>query len=165
MMNSPWATFTTFVTPQMRFSPWATTAKTQPSRMPYTRSWRTTDPASTIGPPGSRGSASGVRVLDRGHGDVRRVHDLQRAGLPLVHDHLVRGLDPLGVNLVRAKERHEMQAPQFRAHRACAEAVCIFDCFSQDEYRRGGFRGVVGGRGATRLVSIRRRELGGRRAE
>src|SRR6266566_5441436 len=116
MMNSPWATFTTFVTPQMRFSPWAITAKTQPSRMPYARSCRTTDPASTIGPSGFRGSAPRVRVLDRGHRDVRRVHDLQRARLPLVHDHLVRGLDPFRVNLVRANEGHEMQAPQGRSH-------------------------------------------------
>ena len=40
MMNSPCATFTTLATPQIKFKPCATTAKTQPSRSPRARSVR-----------------------------------------------------------------------------------------------------------------------------
>src|SRR5213594_2893733 len=53
MMNSPWATFTTFAMPQIRLSPWAISAKTQPRRIPRTMpkiSCATTADGSAMGP-------------------------------------------------------------------------------------------------------------------
>src|SRR6266568_8349284 len=153
MMNSPWAMFTTFVTPQMRFNPCAITAKTQPSSRPYVRSCKTTDQASTMVPPNGD-SASGVRILDRGDRHIRRVDDLERSRLPLVHDHLVGGLDPLRADLERPKEGHEVHASQRRSDLARAQAVRVFDGLREDEDRRPGLRRVVGRRGAARPVPV-----------
>src|ERR1051325_5342359 len=66
MTRSPWARFLTFVTPQTRASPSATSANTAPTDSPFNTSCRLRSGAATRSPMLSRLAARHVaRVLDR----------------------------------------------------------------------------------------------------
>src|SRR5438094_10246708 len=98
MMNSPWATLTTFATPQMMFNPCAMTARTQPSKRPSTRSGRKSATKSAMGSPAPDLRAA-VGVLARPVGDGCGLDDFLRSRLPLARDGRVRELDAASVAL------------------------------------------------------------------
>src|SRR5436309_12903288 len=113
MMNSPWATLTTFATPQMMFNPCAMTARTQPSKRPSTRSVRKSATKSAMGSPAPDLRAA-VGVLARPVGDVRGQHDFLRSRLPLHQDHRVRDLQAARVDLEFLEEVHGVHAAEVR---------------------------------------------------
>src|SRR5438046_10658102 len=105
MMNSPWATLTTFATPQMMFNPCAMTARTQPSKRPSTRSVRKSATKSAMGSPAPDLRAA-VGLLARPVADVRGHHDFLHSGLPLHQAHRARDLHAARVNLECPAESH-----------------------------------------------------------
>src|SRR5437867_13240591 len=131
MMNSPWAAFTTFVTPQTRLRPCAMAAKTKPRRTPYTRD-ATTVPTSGMSLPRSRSTAR-VWVLQGRHGDSRRPDALQGRRLPLADDHRVGDLAPGGVYLELPKERHQLHRAEFGPDLGRVQAVGCLDRMGEDE--------------------------------
>src|SRR2546423_2161218 len=135
MMNSPWATFTTFVTPQITFRPCAITANTQPSIRPTTRS-AATSPRSAIVPPDLAWRALALRYVGIADGrlrDVGRLNDLQLPVLPLHEDHRMRGLEPSRIDLEPSEERHDLHLGESLSHGGRVQAVRDFDRLYQDE--------------------------------
>src|SRR5207247_710502 len=132
MMNSPWATLTTFATPQMMFNPCAMTARTQPSKRPSTRSVRKSATKSAMGSPAPDLRAA-VGVLARPVGDVCGQDDFLRSRLPLHKDHRVRDLEAARVDLEFPEEVHDVHAAELRPDGRRVEVVRPLDRVRQDQ--------------------------------